>query len=80
MEQVSRRPSKALFKQFNPEGKECLDEWRSTFVSVCDPTEYEAGIQLNDPTLDINWPLPFTVISEKDKTHPMMNRIEPVIL
>jgi len=46
MEQVSRRPSKALFKQFNPEGKECLDEWRSTFVSVCDPTEYEAGIQL----------------------------------
>tara|TARA_B110001450_G_scaffold239109_1_gene246671 strand:- start:200 stop:748 length:549 start_codon:yes stop_codon:yes gene_type:complete len=42
--------------------------------------KYEAGIQLNDPALDINWPLPFTVISEKDETHPMMNRIEPVIL
>ena len=42
--------------------------------------EYEAGIQLNDPALDIDWPLPFTVISERDKTHPMINRVEPIIL
>jgi|TARA_B110000971_G_scaffold81536_1_gene83646 dTDP-4-dehydrorhamnose 3,5-epimerase len=42
--------------------------------------EYEAGIQLNDPVLNIDWPLPFSVISEKDKIHPMINTVEPIIL
>ena len=32
--------------------------------------EYEAGIRFDDPLLAINWPLPVTDVSERDKTHP----------
>jgi len=30
----------------------------------------EAGICYKDPSIGIEWPLPVTVISERDMTHP----------
>ena len=43
----NRKPTKMLFKQFNPEGgTECLEDWRRRFVSCADPTEYAAAIDL----------------------------------
>ena len=38
--------TKMLFKQYNPEGKEDLDDWRKRFVAIADPTEYLGGIEL----------------------------------
>ena len=35
----------------------------------------ESGIRFNDPRLKINWPVPVTMISEKDKAHPNFNEI-----
>lgn len=32
--------------------------------------EAEAGLRWNDPVFSIQWPVPVTVISEKDKNHP----------
>jgi dTDP-4-dehydrorhamnose 3,5-epimerase len=34
---------------------------------------FEAGIRYNDPVVGINWPLPVTVITEKDTNHPLLN-------
>jgi dTDP-4-dehydrorhamnose 3,5-epimerase len=33
----------------------------------------EAGIRFNDPMINIQWPLPVSVISERDATHPLLN-------
>lgn len=30
----------------------------------------EGGIRHDDPALNINWPIPVTVVSEKDQSHP----------
>jgi len=46
MTNPSRRPTKKLFKQYNPAGKEDLDEWRERFVQIADPTEYKAALDL----------------------------------
>ncbi len=35
--------------------------------------EAEAGIYLNDPTLNIPWPLEFMEISKRDSEHPLLN-------
>ena len=35
--------------------------------------EAEAGIKYDDPKINIEWPLPVTVISERDKAHPHLN-------
>ena len=40
-------------------------------------TEYyepnaEAGINYNDPKINIEWQLPVTIISERDKSHPYL--------
>lgn len=43
-------------------------------------SENEAGVWLNDPHLSINWPLPFSVISERDENLPLFNTIEPLII
>jgi dTDP-4-dehydrorhamnose 3,5-epimerase len=32
----------------------------------------EGGLRYNDPTININWPLPLTIISERDKNHPLL--------
>jgi dTDP-4-dehydrorhamnose 3,5-epimerase len=34
---------------------------------------HEAGLRYNDPALGINWPLPVTVITEKDHHHSLLN-------
>lgn len=46
---IARRgmpPTRKLFKQFNDEGTEDLDEWRKIFVEASDPTEYQAALLL----------------------------------
>jgi hypothetical protein len=45
-EQILRRPSRGLFKQYNKEGTEDLDHWREVFVEMCDPTGYAAALEL----------------------------------
>jgi dTDP-4-dehydrorhamnose 3,5-epimerase len=35
--------------------------------------ESEGGIRFNDEKINISWPLPVSEISERDKTHPMLN-------
>lgn len=34
----------------------------------------EAGIRYNDPLLGIRWPLELTVISDRDKSHPLIQK------
>ncbi len=34
----------------------------------------EAGVAYNDPTISIEWPMNATVLSEKDKNHPLLNK------
>jgi dTDP-4-dehydrorhamnose 3,5-epimerase len=34
---------------------------------------YEAGIRYDDPAIGIPWPLPVSVITEKDKNHNLLN-------
>ena len=43
---VTRRPTKAVFKEFNSGGEESLEKWHDTFVEYCDPTEYTPAIEL----------------------------------
>ena len=43
---ATRRPTKKLFRQFNPHGKEDLNDWRTVFVECGDVTEYEPAIAL----------------------------------
>jgi dTDP-4-dehydrorhamnose 3,5-epimerase len=33
----------------------------------------EGGIRYDDPRIDINWPLPPTLLSERDKSHPYLD-------
>ena len=35
--------------------------------------ESEAGIQPNDPTVAITWPLPIQDLSKRDMGHPMIS-------
>jgi len=42
--------------------------------------EQEGGIRFDDPSLNINWPLPVSIISERDKTHPLIKNIKPILL
>jgi len=32
---------------------------------------YEAGLRFDDPTLGIAWPLPVSLVSERDRRHPL---------
>jgi len=34
---------------------------------------FEAGIRYNDPAMNINWPLPVSVITEKDRNYPLID-------
>ena len=53
MTNITRKPTRKLFKQYNPNGKEDLDKWRKRFVEISDPTEYKAALDLVvDPPLD----------------------------
>lgn len=37
---------------------------------------HEAGVRHDDPRLAIAWPLPVTLVSERDRAHPTLDRIE----
>jgi dTDP-4-dehydrorhamnose 3,5-epimerase len=39
--------------------------------------EAEGGLMYNDPRLGLRWPLPISVISEKDQKFPALDEIEP---
>lgn len=41
-----RPETRKMFKQYNPEGKQCLNEWRERFVNTLDVTEYKGAIEL----------------------------------
>ena len=41
---------------------------------------YEAGLFYNDEDLAINWPLPVTQITSRDKSHPVFLDIQPIKL
>jgi dTDP-4-dehydrorhamnose 3,5-epimerase len=34
---------------------------------------YERGVRYDDPAIGIDWPIPVTIISEKDATWPLLN-------
>lgn len=36
--------------------------------------EFEGGVRLDDPALDISWPLPFADVSERDQSHPLIDQ------
>jgi dTDP-4-dehydrorhamnose 3,5-epimerase len=38
--------------------------------------EVESGLLYNDPRLGLSWPLPVTVISDKDQAFPPLDRVE----
>jgi len=38
--------------------------------------EAEAGLMYNDPRLGLSWPMPVTVISEKDRKFPSLDQVE----
>jgi dTDP-4-dehydrorhamnose 3,5-epimerase len=39
--------------------------------------EAEGGLRYDDPRLDLRWPLPVTVISDKDQKFALLDKIEP---
>ena len=40
--------------------------------------EDEGGLLYNDKDVAIEWPLPVLVISKRDKSHPVLNKLEPI--
>jgi dTDP-4-dehydrorhamnose 3,5-epimerase len=38
--------------------------------------EAEGGLLYNDPSLKLNWPLPVSMVSDKDRTFPLYSEIE----
>jgi dTDP-4-dehydrorhamnose 3,5-epimerase len=39
--------------------------------------EAEGGLMYNDPRLGLEWPMPVTMISEKDQQFGLLETIEP---
>lgn len=39
--------------------------------------DYESGLMHNDPRLGLQWPLPVTVISDKDEGFKLLDHVEP---
>jgi dTDP-4-dehydrorhamnose 3,5-epimerase len=37
----------------------------------------EGGVMYNEPRLKLEWPLPVTIVSDKDQAFPPLDRIEP---
>jgi dTDP-4-dehydrorhamnose 3,5-epimerase len=41
-------------------------------------SEHEGGVRFDDPDLAISWPLEIAEISERDKAHPGLEKLEPL--
>lgn len=54
----------------------CDDTDTSYFVGEFYTPNAEGGLMYNDPSLGLSWPLPVTVISEKDQKFPPLASIE----
>lgn len=42
-----------------------------------DPND-DSGLRWDDPVVGIEWPVSVPIMSERDRGHPLLNRIEPV--
>ena len=42
--------------------------------------KHEGGLLYADKTVNIDWPLPVSGISERDKVHPMLSELNPIRL
>ena len=42
--------------------------------------KHESGLSYNDKTIAIDWPLPVSEISERDKLYPTLNKLDPINL
>lgn len=53
-------------------GFQALEDNSEIMYLVSEPytPDFEAGIRFNDPSLSVEWPLPVTMISEKDMSWP----------
>ena len=43
-------------------------------------SQHEGGVLHSDPQLNIQWPLPITEISDRDKSHPLFKDVSPIIV
>nr|VFK29606.1 MAG: dTDP-4-dehydrorhamnose 3,5-epimerase [Candidatus Kentron sp. MB]VFK33724.1 MAG: dTDP-4-dehydrorhamnose 3,5-epimerase [Candidatus Kentron sp. MB]VFK76320.1 MAG: dTDP-4-dehydrorhamnose 3,5-epimerase [Candidatus Kentron sp. MB] len=50
------------------------------FHSVAYSPEHEGGLNTNDPDLKIDWPLPVSDISDRDRMLPFLKQLEPLSL
>lgn len=48
--------------------------------SVAYARQHEGGLRFDDPTVGIKWPLPITEISDRDRSHPLLSQLEPIVL
>lgn len=46
--------------------------------SVTYQREHEGGLRFDDESVGVAWPLPVSTLSERDKTHPGLNQLEPL--
>ncbi|HXW64592.1 MAG TPA: dTDP-4-dehydrorhamnose 3,5-epimerase [Burkholderiaceae bacterium] len=44
------------------------------FVDEFYSPEHERGVRYNDPAFELHWPITPTVVSDKDKAHPLFER------
>ena len=42
--------------------------------------EHDVGLQFDDPTVAIEWPVPITEVSSRDRNQPYLKEITPVII
>jgi dTDP-4-dehydrorhamnose 3,5-epimerase len=55
------------------------DTEASYLVSARYAPTHEGGVRHDDPVLGISWPLPVSVISDKDRGWPLLDRAAPAI-
>ena len=42
--------------------------------------QFEAGLRFDDPRLGLPWPLPVSLLSEKDRTWSLLDEVEPELI
>jgi dTDP-4-dehydrorhamnose 3,5-epimerase len=48
--------------------------------SVAYDRQNEGGLRFDDETVAIEWPLPVSEISDRDRSHPLLSQLEPIVL